>query len=319
MQTLAPITNQQDDKNTPQLQNAPEVDKTQQPPIDFLSSVKTDSKKTQQILNDKINQTDTNVPFKQEINSVYKEPQAPELSEGVRYQKYRNTGVDYFDSKNKLTLLDALLARDLGLNVSWNYHKIDMKVDNKTRLANFTKAQNDLNKSISDALSLVGSNATLINTDKNAAQKARGYVGSVLRGYFLANAGAAERASNVVNAKQLYHQNIMNNGGRGAPTREQQETLDKLFGSNYGAEPIVVIKSSLVALQKMRENISQNMDFLESSGVAHPELMRDYRHKQKIIDAQIQTIANIPENAGAEELNKYALRLYSIGAYNSNK
>ena len=73
----------------------------------------------------------------------------PDVSEGVKYQKYRNTGVDYFDRKGNLSLLDAYLAKQLGLNVSYNFHKIDMKVDNRTRNVNLTKSYNDFANSLS--------------------------------------------------------------------------------------------------------------------------------------------------------------------------
>lgn len=70
----------------------------------------------------------------------------PDVSEGVKYQKYRNTGVDYFDRKGNLSLLDAYLAKQLGLNVSYNFHKIDMKVDNRTKNVNLTQLYNDVRK-----------------------------------------------------------------------------------------------------------------------------------------------------------------------------
>lgn len=70
----------------------------------------------------------------------------PDVSEGVKYQKYRNTGVDYFDRKGNLSLLDAYLAKQLGLNVSYNFHKIDMKVDNTSRLRQSLTGRNRFNK-----------------------------------------------------------------------------------------------------------------------------------------------------------------------------
>ena len=82
----------------------------------------------------------------------------PDVSEGVKYQKYRNTGVDYFDRKGNLSLLDAYLAKQLGLNVSYNFHKIDMKVDNTSRIRQSVSGRNRYNKASANLLKL-GSNA----------------------------------------------------------------------------------------------------------------------------------------------------------------
>lgn len=82
----------------------------------------------------------------------------PDVSEGVKYQKYRNTGVDYFDRKGNLSLLDAYLAKQLGLNVSYNFHKIDMKVDNTSRIRQSVSGRNRFNKASANFMKL-GSNA----------------------------------------------------------------------------------------------------------------------------------------------------------------
>lgn len=81
-----------------------------------------------------------------------------DVSEGVKYQKYRNTGVDYFDRKGNLSLLDAYLAKQLGLNVSYNFHKIDMKVDNTSRIRQSVSGRNKFNKANANFMKL-GSNA----------------------------------------------------------------------------------------------------------------------------------------------------------------
>lgn len=101
---------------------------------------------------------DTNSQAKaDEINDIGLESQTPQnqssyaiippdVSDGVKYQKYRNTGVDYFDRKRNLSLLDAYLAKQLGLNVSYNFHKIDMKVDNTSRIRQSVSGRNRFNK-----------------------------------------------------------------------------------------------------------------------------------------------------------------------------
>lgn len=44
------------------------------------------------------------------------------------FKKERNTGIDYFDKKKNITLLDALLAKNLGVN-NLSYQVIDHKLD----------------------------------------------------------------------------------------------------------------------------------------------------------------------------------------------
>ncbi|WP_104694758.1 hypothetical protein [Helicobacter equorum] len=46
---------------------------------------------------------------------------------------FRNTGIDYFDKKKEITLADALIARELGVNLSKVYMENKMDVDFKQR------------------------------------------------------------------------------------------------------------------------------------------------------------------------------------------
>ncbi|TLD94917.1 hypothetical protein LS71_008840 [Helicobacter jaachi] len=94
---------------------------------DFSSAVETNSKDVSYALN--------NPEEQQQLQDLPQTPLAygADTQEGGGYKKFRNTGVHYFDSKQKLSLYDAWVAKSLGLNVSFVHQKIDMKLDNKTR------------------------------------------------------------------------------------------------------------------------------------------------------------------------------------------
>ena len=121
-------------------------------PLSFEKSFDTNS----QAKADEINDIGLESQTPQEQSSYAIIP--PDVSEGVKYQKYRNTGVDYFDRKGNLSLLDAYLAKQLGLNVSYNFHKIDMKVDNTSRIRQSVSGRNRFNKANANFMKL-GSNA----------------------------------------------------------------------------------------------------------------------------------------------------------------
>lgn len=97
-----------------------------------------------------------------EINNTINEalpPPTPAAPQDLQNEKYegsyldqrRNTGVAYFDKKEHLSLMDAYLAKQLGLNVAYVFHKMDIKSDNTHRVTNQTKAVNDITRHLANA------------------------------------------------------------------------------------------------------------------------------------------------------------------------
>lgn len=80
-------------------------------------------------------------------------PQADSYST-TQYRKFRNTGVDYFDSKDKLTLMDAWLAKKMGLDVKYHYQKIDLNANVDFRNKNQGKRIDDFNNSVKQTQNL---------------------------------------------------------------------------------------------------------------------------------------------------------------------
>lgn len=116
------------------------------------NSVIKDSKGLSDELNNQIDEIDTS----EEGESApygYQMPQS-DTYETTRYERYRNTGVAYFDKKRDLSLLDAYLAKKLGLDVKWNYHKIDMKGDFSIKNRNQGAAIENMMNSVKQAQNL---------------------------------------------------------------------------------------------------------------------------------------------------------------------
>ncbi len=185
---------EQADKLAQKLQNNDE-------PLSFEKSFDTNS----QAKADEINDIGLESQTPQEQSNYAIIP--PDVSEGVKYQKYRNTGVDYFDRKGNLSLLDAYLAKQLGLNVSYNFHKIDMKVDNRTRNVNLTKSYNDFANSLSSIKKLGLGQGSIANASSgNIVVDSLGKLGDkTLLGYvnFLTDARAANASNKAIFATTL--------------------------------------------------------------------------------------------------------------------
>lgn len=77
----------------------------------------------------------------------------------------RNTGISYFDNKQNLTLLDAYIAKQLGLKTDRLVHKIDIKSDNKHRVDSASKVADASSKAAFYADSFMRSFATTLAND----------------------------------------------------------------------------------------------------------------------------------------------------------
>nr|WP_317405029.1 hypothetical protein [uncultured Helicobacter sp.] len=193
----------------------------------------------------------------------------PDVSEGVKYQKYRNTGVDYFDRKGNLSLLDAYLAKQLGLNVSYNFHKIDMKVDNRTRNVNFTKSYNDYATALASIKKVGMGQASIANADSGntLGDSLRKKGDKVLLGFY--NGLTDARAANVSN-KAIYATTL----GRGNKLLKSQEVeLDSLFAdTTNNAERSA--KVNTITLQNLIADLEVSLHIQKSSGVLNPQAIQ---------------------------------------------
>ena len=138
----------------PELMADYQEDLEQQGIYDALNdSVIKDSKGLSDELNNQIDEIDGISEDSEGTPYGYQMPQS-DTYETTRYERYRNTGVAYFDKKKDLSLLDAYLAKKLGLDVKWNYHKIDMKGDFSIKNRNQGAAIENMMNSVKQAQNL---------------------------------------------------------------------------------------------------------------------------------------------------------------------
>lgn len=233
----------------------------------------------------------------------------PDVSEGVKYQKYRNTGVDYFDRKGNLSLLDAYLAKQLGLNVSYNFHKIDMKVDNSTRNINFTKSMNDIreqeawhNKAVAGVLSVVLQQS---GGADEAVQKeiSRSPIGGLL------NLSASDLAAseNLVNL----HAEKTKVGNYGI---EKQYERSKELLKNSTQTPNRALEVMIVPLQRNLYDMKATLRHMKASN-AHPAYIKETQDLINSYENQINTLRNIT----GKDLNTQRQGALSLFAQNNKK
>lgn len=200
----------------------------------------------------------------------------PDVSEGVKYQKYRNTGVDYFDRKGNLSLLDAYLAKQLGLNVSYNFHKIDMKVDNRTRNVNLTKSYNDFANSLSSIKKLGLGQGSIANASSgNIVVDSIGKLGDkTLLGYvnILTDARAANASNKAIFATTL---------GRGNRLlKSQEDELNSLFAdTTNNAERSA--KVNAISMQNLVADLEVSLHMQKANGMVNPQLIQS---RQNVIN-----------------------------------
>lgn len=239
-------------------------------PLSFEKSFDTNS----QAKADEINDIGLESQTPQEQSSYAIIP--PDVSEGVKYQKYRNTGVDYFDRKGNLSLLDAYLAKQLGLNVRYNFHKIDMKVDNRTRNVNLTKSYNDFANSLSSIKKLGLGQGSIANASSgNMLVDSIGKLGDkTLLGYvnILTDARAANASNKAIFATTL---------GRGNRLlKSQEDELNSLFAdTTNNAERSA--KVNAISMQNLIADLEVSLHMQKANGMVNPQLIQS---RQNVIN-----------------------------------
>lgn len=242
----------------PQEQNAQE----QNMPLNFGDSFITDSAK---LANEITNEVQTQEQTQENNDMIV----PPDVSEGVKYQKYRNTGVDYFDKKGNLSLLDAYLAKQLGLKVSYNFHKIDMKVDNRTRNVNFTKAQNDFAQALSNFQKVgMGQVSIAKSASGNTLYDALTKIGDkTFLGFY--NGLTDSRAANTSN-KAIFAA-AMNRGGKLLKSQEQE--LNSLFADTTNNAQRSA-KVNAITLQNLIADLEVSLHTQKTSGIINPQVIQ---------------------------------------------
>lgn len=88
---------------------------------------------------------------KKPIDTLQEYMPEEEVSQRSYYQKVRNTGIGYFDNKKELGLFDAFMAKRLGLDPKYVFHKIDVTSDNTHRVQSYKKNMENIVGGIKNA------------------------------------------------------------------------------------------------------------------------------------------------------------------------
>ncbi|TLD79833.1 hypothetical protein LS68_009175 [Helicobacter sp. MIT 05-5293] len=216
----------------------------------------------------------------------------PDKYEGSYLDKRRNTGVAYFDKKEHLSLMDAYLAKQLGLNVSYVFHKMDIKSDNTHRVTNQTKSVNEITKHLGNAKSTIemligmGGQKTFNEALKQGVKNVTfGAIGNT-------------RDFEVYKDRLLANYTVAKSRGDGrilAGELEQSKKLIPYLSNQKGA--LAITKN---ILQETKHRIGEHIQNVKYSGL-NPEQIRYYEQGL----AQINTAEKLLQAAQTEnrELN----------------
>lgn len=137
-----------------------------QPEFNYKDFTDFDSNETAAKINDE-KTTDTLLAINDK-HQPHSQAQA-EIPQEVNKTTYtlgeRNTGISYFDNKQNLTLLDAYIAKQLGLKTDRLVHKLDVKSDNKHRVDNASRVADASSKAAFYTDTYMRSLATAIAND----------------------------------------------------------------------------------------------------------------------------------------------------------
>lgn len=268
------------------------------PQVNMPNFLDTDSTQKQKELN---TQDTQEVPMQE---STPANMFAPDVMETTRYEKFRNTGVAYFDKKKDLSLLDAYMAKQLGLNVSYNFHKIDLKSDNTNFNQNAQKQFNTFNSAWANSKTGAITALNMMGKDPSIA----GYIGKAADKTFggLVNFGVNEKLNALTQTQTIIA--TLAQGGR--PLADQQKKANEIAAdSTYNRERAIEISTTI--LQQNIIDMETSLATLETSGRYRPEQLAMYR-AQLNTARRAHTLLKEARNNPAK-LQENALLLASLG------
>lgn len=196
------------------------------------------------------------------------------LQEAQRPKRYRNTGVAYFDNKDNLTIADAFLAKQLGLNISY----VDMNLNANIKTTDVGRAKNELASLFADSKSLL--DGTVLYEDTYKAQGGDGWFGKSWGNWWAQAGRKLNSASNgLINLSSNANEKILSrnkldtytmaslmNGGAGKRTnqniKDAGEVIDNTWKGreNYYAGVVSGLENGL---NYMNEKIT----YMENAGI----------------------------------------------------
>lgn len=225
------------------------------------------------------------------------------LQEAQRPKRYRNTGVAYFDNKDNLTITDAFLAKQLGLNISY----VDMNLNANVKKTNLNTVLNKI-YSTNNAI-----NQYTEGVDTYITENLGSWGNMISRGWNRLTGGAFsftsndnKKEQNLSEIRARSYANIMSENPRGV-TQKDLDISRGITNTNYKD------KSGLIAdtqnfLQVARAKQQEEVNKLQEIGV---EVPRETRMQLLALDNMIRSFEKGNYNRKLFNRNREALKILS--------
>lgn len=231
--------------------------------------------------------------------------------------RYRNTGIEYFDRLEKPTIGDLFLAKNLGLNMSYNF--LDANINANVKKADIGKANNELASLMSDAQTILSGVQHYENTYNN--QKNDNLIGS----NFFAGLGRkfTDGTNGLINFSNADNEKILSNnkrdvytlaslmvGGGSRRTNQNIKDASSLIDNTWkgrGHYYAAVSSGIESGLNFMNEKVS----YMEAMGIP---TLQSTKLKLKLLNDMKK---DLQEAQGGEPLSKdYDKRVKALGILN---
>lgn len=184
----------------------------------------------------------------------------------------RATGIAYFDKKKDLTILDALMARELGVDVS-KYHRIDMNLNANVDMKQRTASANDATNSLRQAyktMQSVANHADLI-------EKGQGTMNFLARGLNNMTSGItplSETNAKIQASEKILPQQITDILYKRAGTEQERTKIADLI-SFKGKSPKQIKEQLAQVLRMLRDNYIIDMQTLQNNNFPIDEYVKN--------------------------------------------
>lgn len=219
-----------------------------------------------------IKQSNPNAQSAQASQASQESAVAQSMQASPSYYYKRATGVSYFDKKKDLSILDALMAREMGVDVS-KYQRIDMNlnanVDLKQRTASANDATNSL-RQLHKTMQSVANHADLIS-------KGQGTMNFLARKLNDGTAGITPLSdinSKIQASEKILPQQITDILYKRAGTEQEREKIANLISFKGKSEKQIKEQLGQV-LRMLRDNYIIDMQTLQNNNFPIDEYVKN--------------------------------------------
>lgn len=265
LQEMAKIPKPEDYASPDESQSQKNIDSFEQ----FQNAIDYDPQSTQEALNNEIN----SAQYKNEISAIEEGEVMPQATQRSYYQKVRNTGIGYFDNKKELGFFDAYLAKKLGLDTKYVFHKIDITSDNTHRVQNYRKTIDNIVGNLQNAKDTIM--LSLQMGDKGTADALK-KMGMNITGGFLFN------DKNYPIAQQSFKHNLAYafNNGRGQVLKADNDAINDIVKPFENQAAILGITARII--DKSLNNLEAQMSAYQGAGASRAQMEAFYTQMDRL-------------------------------------